>query len=238
VTPAGYAGEVRLRASYASASGFLADHDAQMLKGGLLVRGEAPAGLALFDTVELELTGDFPPLDAGLVLSGQVVQIVAGVGVAVTFDPAAVAPAVAALREAETAAAPRAAARPATGAETAAKIQQALHGNKDERSRIVRDSNRMLHGYVLRNPGLGLDEVLAIAKMNTVAPDLLSAIAERKEWAQRPDIALALVRNPKTPTPTAVRLLDYVAPAELRRLAKDSRTRTPVQQAARKKVIT
>jgi len=101
----------------------------------------------------------------------------------------------------------------------------------------MRDVNKMLHPYVLRNPGLGIDEVLAIAKLNTVAPDLLATIAERREWAQRPDIAIALVRNPKTPTPTAVRLLDYVAPADLRQLAKDTRTRPAVQQAARKKVI-
>ena len=95
----------------------------------------------------------------------------------------------------------------------------------------------MLHPYVLRNPGLGLDEVLALVKMTTVAPELLKQVSDRKEWAQRPDIAIALVRNPKVPTPTAVRLLDFVSPGDLRQLAKDNRTRPAVQQAARKKVI-
>jgi hypothetical protein len=121
--------------------------------------------------------------------------------------------------------------------DTAARIQAALHGNKDERGRIMRDLNKMLHPYVLKNAGLGVDEVLAIAKMTTVAADLLGTIADRRDWAQRPDIAIALVRNPKTPTAAAIRLLDWVSPADLRQLAKDSRTRPAVQQAARKKVI-
>ena len=123
------------------------------------------------------------------------------------------------------------------GAEKAAKIQQALHGNRDDRARILRDTNRLLHPYVLRNPQLGLDEVLAMAKMSTLSPDMLGNIAAEPDWAQRPDIAIALVRNPKTPTPAAVRLLDHVSAADIRQLAKDTRTRPAVQQAARKKLF-
>lgn len=122
-------------------------------------------------------------------------------------------------------------------ATTAQKIQMALHGNKDERAAILRDLNKTLHPYVLRNPGLQLDEVLAIAKMTTVSPELLKAIVERLEWSQRPEIAIALVRNPKVPVPLALRLLDHVSPTDLRQLAKDTRTRLPIQQAARRKVL-
>jgi hypothetical protein len=73
--------------------------------------------------------------------------------------------------------------------------------------------------------------------MATMSADVLSQIAAQKEWASRPEIALALVRNPKTPAGVAVKLLDYVSVAELRQLAKDARTRTPIQQAARKKIV-
>ena len=129
--------------------------------------------------------------------------------------------------------------KPAAGPtnDMAARIHAALHGNKDERGRIMRDVNKMFHPYVLRNAGLGLDEVLAIAKLSTVAADLLGTIAERRDWAQRPDIAIALVRNPKTPTGAAIRLLDFVSASDLRQLAKDTHTRPAIQQAARKRVI-
>jgi hypothetical protein len=66
---------------------------------------------------------------------------------------------------------------------------------------------------------------------------VLKAIADRREWSSRADIALALVRNPKTPVPSAVRLLDNVGATELRVLAKDQNARAPIQQAARKKVL-
>jgi len=222
---------VRLRVRYEGPDDFIAEHDSQMVKGGLLIRGEPPGDLALFAPVEVELSGDFDALRAGIVLAGQVVQVVAGVGVAVAFDAAPLAAAVAAARIArpEPPRAPR--------NETAAKIQQALHGNKDERMRVLRDSNRMLHPYVLKNPGISLDEVLAIAKMTTLAPDFLASLAARSEWAQRPEVAIALIRNPKTPAAAAIRLLDFISVSDLRHLAKDPHTRGPVQQAARKKIL-
>jgi hypothetical protein len=220
---------------YESPSELKADHDEQMVKGGLLVRGAPPAGLTLFDAVELEIGGRFAPLEQSpVVVRGQVVQMIAGVGVAVVFDPAPITAALSASESAPRPESPRA--RPA-GNEMAHKIHLALHGNKDERMKVLRDTNKLLHQYVLRNPGIDLEDVLTIAKMRTVAPDLLVNIAGRKEWGQRPDVAIALVRNPTTPAQTAMRLVEYVSPAELRQLAKDTHTRPQVQQAARKKLF-
>ena len=238
---------VRLRVTYHRPADLVDDHDAQIARGGLLVRVEPPPGLLPFAEVELEIAADFPPLDDEVTLAGQVLQLLPGAGVAVAFDPAPLAAAVAQARAAAPVDGPApthelatAAPRPAparAAADTAAKIQLALHGNRDDRARVLRDLNKMLHPYVLRNPNVGIDEVLAMAKMASVSPELLKQISERKEWAQRPDIAIALVRNPKLPTPMAIRLLDYVSPLELRQLAKDTRTRPAVQQAARKKVV-
>ena len=66
-----------------------------------------------------------------MVVEAQVVQVIAGIGVAVAFDPAPLAAAVAAARN------PRAAAAPAKP-DLAGKIQTALHGTKD--SDTLRDS--------------------------------------------------------------------------------------------------
>ncbi len=125
----------------------------------------------------------------------------------------------------------------AAGGATAAKIHMAMHGNKEDRMRIMREGDRSMHRFVLRNPGLRIDEVTFIAKMTAVSPDLLKAIAERREWAQRPEVALALVRNPKSPVPLAIQMLQHLSPSELRRLAKGSNARMPILQAARKRVI-
>ncbi|HJZ88481.1 MAG TPA: hypothetical protein VKN99_25085 [Polyangia bacterium] len=257
---------MRLRVRYSCPAQLVADHDHQFVRGGLLVRVEPPPGVTLFEEVELEVVG---PSGQTVVMPGQVVQLLPGVGVAVTFEPellAALAGDVAAAR----AAAPQATGRPTTHevvadapptptqsppppepapaarpeaharmrtATMAQKIQMALHGDKDERALIVRDINRSLHRYVLQNPHTGADEVLAFAKLATVSPDFLQAICDRRDWAQRQDIALALVRNPKTPPPSAVKLLDFVGESELRRLAKDPSTRVPIRQAASKKLF-
>jgi hypothetical protein len=117
------------------------------------------------------------------------------------------------------------------------KINIALHGSRDERGLILRDTNRLLHPYVLKNPNLQMDEVVAMARMAAISPELLKQIADRREWIARPDIAIALVRNPTVPVLTALKALEHVSPADLRQLAKDTRTRPAIQQAARRKVV-
>ena len=118
------------------------------------------------------------------------------------------------------------------------RMQIALHGNKEERGLILRDPNaKNLHPYVLKNPQLQLDEVATIAGMRTVATDVLQYIAGRREWAQRPEVAAALVRNPKTPVPLAIRLIPFLSVTELRQLAKTSNLRAPILREVRKKVL-
>lgn len=119
----------------------------------------------------------------------------------------------------------------------AQKVHMAMHGSRDERNAILRDKNRSLHQYVLKNPQLGTDDVLEIAKSAMTAPDMLRTISERKEWFQRPQIALGLARNPKTPADIAVRALEFVPMDALRLMAKGAGVLPHVAQAARKKII-
>jgi hypothetical protein len=112
----------------------------------------------------------------------------------------------------------------------------ALHGTRDERNAILRDRDRTLHAFVLKNPQLDADDVLTIAKNAQMAPDLLKQIGERKDWFQRPAIALALARNPKTPPEVAVRALDHVSLEGLRQMAKGG-VAPHVTQAARRKLL-
>ncbi len=243
---------MRFRVRYGNPAELVTDHEQQFVKGGFLVRVTPPDGLELYADVELELAGDF----GATVLNGQVVQMVPNVGVAVAFQPS---DDLAALVDAARAAGGRGggsaqhtiggAERPAQPAPDkaalgrappsgkAALIHEARYGKKDARMRIIRGGDRSLHRYVLNNPGLGLDEVLLIAKTNTVSPELLKAIAERSDWAQRPDIALGLVRNPKTPVPVAIKMLQHVGGQDLRQIAKMANVRMPILKAARKKVL-
>lgn len=118
------------------------------------------------------------------------------------------------------------------------KIQIALHGKRDERALIIRDPTaKPLHPYVLKNPQLQMDEVAAIASLRSVAPETLKLIASRTEWSRRPDVASALVRNPKTPVQIAIQLVPFVPQNDLRQIAKSSSLRAPIVKAVRKKVL-
>ncbi|MCW5809313.1 MAG: hypothetical protein KIT31_43570, partial [Deltaproteobacteria bacterium] len=127
--------------------------------------------------------------------------------------------------------------KPSQAQLNAQKIQQALHGDKNQRAAILREPNKQLHHYVLRNPQIQLEEIIHIARMATASIEILTAIANRREWAEKPEVALALVRNPKTPVPLAIKMLDHVGAAELRGLAKQQSVRDAIQRAARKKIL-
>jgi hypothetical protein len=247
---------VRLRIRYHRYRDLATDWDQQLSRGGVLVRVEPPPGLEQFQAIEVEIVA---PRGA-IVLNAQVVQLFASVGIAVTFPPNAMLEAAAANAKGASDAAggepehslvdgastervrpvqvgdssgpPKIAGNP-----VAEQLHRALYGGRDDRSAVMREGNAAMQSQVLRNPGLQLDEVVAIARSRTVSAELLKIIAEKREWAQRPEIAVALVRNPKTPVPLAVRLLDHVSREDLRQIAKDGNTRAPVMNAARKKVL-
>jgi hypothetical protein len=116
------------------------------------------------------------------------------------------------------------------------KMQLALKGDRNARLLLLKDVNKSVQTFLLQNPRITIDEIRYIAGYRQANPDALVTIAAHREWGQNQGVLAALVRNPKTPSPTAVKLLDKIAPAELRRLAKSAEVPRAVQIAARKKV--
>jgi hypothetical protein len=155
---------------------------------------------------------------------------------AATLTPPAAVAAEAPLAAAEPPPAASPSARP-DGLSRMEKVQKALHGTRDERTAILRDRDRTLHAFVLKNPALDADDLVAIARNPQLAADLLQQVGDRKEWLQRPAVALALARNPKTPPELAVRALDHVPLEALRQLAKGAGALPHIQVAARKKLL-
>lgn len=116
------------------------------------------------------------------------------------------------------------------------KMQLALSADRETRGYLLRDTNKALHLYVLRNPRIGLDEVTYAAKLSTLAPEALKFIADHKEWGLNPTVCTAIARNPRSPVPLVLRILPRVPAAELRAIAKGN-GRAPIVQAARKMVL-
>jgi len=112
-----------------------------------------------------------------------------------------------------------------------------LRGRKEMRILLIRDRNKTLHPFVIKNPGITLDEVEMIAKMPGLNPDVLRTIAKSKEWNRSITVCRNLVRNPKTPMPDALALLARLPKSDIRALAKSNNIRMPIQQAARKLIL-
>lgn len=216
---------MRLRIAYATPKELAAAVE-QMAHGAILVPSTVEVA---FDTaIELELA---LPDGTSLTSPGRVLQVLPGHGVAVTIDPS-----IAEQLRARASTKPAPAASVPEEPTHAQKIQMALHGTRDQRNAILRDKNRQLHAFVLKNPQINVDDVLAIAKNPMMGPEMYKLIAERPDWLQRPQIAVALARNPKVPGEIAIRALAHVAPDTLRQLAKGGAP-PHVVTAARKKVI-
>ncbi len=229
---------LRFVADFPSADSFLKAVDEELSHGGMLVRGAQRTGSETACIVEVRVAGR-----AVAELPGQVAAV-ATVGIAVVFDGEptrliAFAQKLRAAAEPEASERAPAAAPRGTAAERIAaltvgqKIALAMAGERDERTALLRDHNKVLHAYVLRNPRIQLDEVQFAAKLATLSPDGLKAIAEHPEWGQNPTICTALVRNPHTPLPLAIRMLPRLSPTEIRAIAKGG-ARDQIVHAARK----
>ncbi|HEX8822078.1 MAG TPA: hypothetical protein VF794_19280 [Archangium sp.] len=243
----------RLVAEFASAEDFLGGYEREMSKGGLLVRGAAlPPGAALGPCVLAVSVAGQAPVE----VQAQLAAAVPGVGVAVMFPAGPPAPLVALAErlrappaqgpaeeepEPDAEEPPSPAHNPLMSARLAAmtvteKMQLALSGDREARAYLLRDTNKALHVYVLRNPRLGLDEVIYAAKMSSLSPDALKLIAEHREWGVNSTVCTALARNPRTPVPLVLKLLPRVPLQEVRVIAK-GQGRAPIVQAARKLVL-
>jgi hypothetical protein len=202
----------------------------------------AQAGAAV--TLTVTVTGS-----GSVEVPARIAAVVPGVGVAVMFDsvPEALAGLTTPLLDAEAEATveepPEAeeAKPPALLSErlkkmsVTEKMQLALSGSRDERAALLRDTNKSLHLFVFKNPRLGLDEVQAAVKMPQLSPEAIKMVCEHREWGTNATICAALVRNPKTPMPLALRMLDRVPMTELKAIAKGG-AREPLVHAARKKL--
>jgi hypothetical protein len=112
------------------------------------------------------------------------------------------------------------------------KMLLAPKADRAERQILCRDNAPMVLLNLLSNPRLEAENVLALVKSNFATAELFQRVASDRRWMASTEIRTAVVRNPKTPTPIAVRLLETLPLGELRDLAKMGAAREDLRQAA------
>jgi hypothetical protein len=114
------------------------------------------------------------------------------------------------------------------------KIKLALLGNRGARALLIRDTNRMIARFVLRNPRLTEEEVLMFARNRNIDSEILREIGEHKLWPRNYQIRHALVTNPKTPLAIALHFVGMLHERDLRFLAKSKNVSATIVSQARR----
>jgi len=100
----------------------------------------------------------------------------------------------------------------------AERVKLAILGNREARTILVRDPNRIVAGAVLKNPRLTDMEIINIAQSKTVDEDILREISVSRKWAKIYQVKVALVNNPKTPSHVSLHLIRHLRDREVRAL--------------------
>lgn len=114
------------------------------------------------------------------------------------------------------------------------KIVAAKRGNKQIRSILIRDGNKLVSTSVMENPRMTDAEVMKIAASRSVSEEVIRMITRNREWMKLYQIKHNLVCNPKCPTPVALRLLNFLRPNDLANLVNNKNIPSVVATTARK----
>lgn len=120
------------------------------------------------------------------------------------------------------------------GMNVADKIKMALLGNKESRTILVKDANKIVSSAVLSSPKITDQEIEEISRSRSVSDEIIRQIASSNEWSRGYTIKNNLVNNPKTPVPIAIRFLNFLTKRDLTLLSKSKNVPSPVASAAKK----
>jgi hypothetical protein len=112
------------------------------------------------------------------------------------------------------------------------RMKLAMKGDREARGILIRDSNRLVAVAVINNPRVTDHEVENIAAMRTVADEVLRLIALNRGWARSYPIIHNLVRNPRTPIPTAFSTLPRIRTRDLQNLTQNRNVSEAVRRQA------
>lgn len=112
------------------------------------------------------------------------------------------------------------------------RIKLGLKGDREARSILIRDSNKVVSTAVIRNPRVTEQEVEGIAAMRTVTDEVLRLIAMNRQWARSYTVIHNLARNPRTPLPTAMTLISRLRAKDLQSLTQNRNVSENVRRQA------
>jgi hypothetical protein len=113
------------------------------------------------------------------------------------------------------------------------KIKLATLGNKEARTLLLRDSNKLVSMAAATSPRITDGEIVGLANSRTVSSDVLRYIYSNREFLRNYAIKISLVKNPKVPLPTALKMLFTLQEKDIKELARDRNVPQTIQAQAK-----
>lgn len=116
------------------------------------------------------------------------------------------------------------------------RIKLATKGNKEVRSMLIRDANKLVAVATIRSPRITDPEVMAQALNKGAHEDVLRIIYTHREWTRKYPLRLALVKNPKVPAQVLMRFLNTLSESDVKTLSRDKNISGAIQLMAKKMI--
>jgi regulator of extracellular matrix RemA (YlzA/DUF370 family) len=114
------------------------------------------------------------------------------------------------------------------------RMKLAMKGDREARSILIRDSNKVVCSAVVNNPRITEQEIENIAAMRTISDEVLRLIALNRSWARSYPIIHNLARNPRTPIPTVMNILLRIKTKDLQNLTQNRNVSEAVRRQAQR----
>jgi hypothetical protein len=114
------------------------------------------------------------------------------------------------------------------------RMKLAMKGTREQRSVLVRDSNKLVSAAVLSSPKVNEAEIEAFTKMGNVSEDVMRIIGQNRAWTKNYGIMLGLCRHPKTPPAIAMSFVQRLNEKDLKMISTDRNAKDGMRLLAKK----
>jgi hypothetical protein len=112
------------------------------------------------------------------------------------------------------------------------RVKLGMKGDREARSILIRDANKVVSTAVINNPRITDHEVENIAAMRTISEEVLRIIGMNRSWTRSYAIIHNLARNPKSPLPTVFGILQRIRTKDLQSLGTNRNISEAVRRQA------